>query len=90
MSPARLFDDDPRRRNQPIELGELQKLKAVFSAIEVVDATPPKALEEAVDELIKKGQAIEQEWKEVREKDLPQLNRQLSAAGQPVIKIPAP
>ncbi len=85
----RSFDnDDPRRRNQPLELDVLQKLKDLFSTIEKVDGTPPKALQEAVDEIAKKGQAITEQWSAIRNQDLPELNRQLAAAGQPQIKLP--
>jgi hypothetical protein len=65
----------------------LEKLGTLFGNIQEVDAAPTAAVRAAVADLQRESQSIIQRWQAIGAQDLPELNRQLEAAGFGKIEV---
>jgi hypothetical protein len=60
---------------------------ALYNEIDRADAAPTSQQSEAVAKIDKDFEAVTKQWADLKSYDLPALNRQLSAAGQPEIHL---
>ena len=61
----------------------------LYGEIDRADAAPTSQQAEAVTKIEKDFEAVKGQWFDLKSYDLPALNRQLSAAGQPEIRLPS-
>jgi photosystem II stability/assembly factor-like uncharacterized protein len=76
-----------RRASAALSLELLEKLRRLFGEVHGVDLAPTPAVNAAVADLQRDSQSIIPRWRAIETQDLPELNRQLEAAGFAKIEI---
>ena len=75
------------RPGTPLELEVLSNLRTLFAEIQNVDVAPTPALRSAVEEVLAHAPSVLKQWAAVEADEIPELNRQLEAAGFPKMKM---
>jgi photosystem II stability/assembly factor-like uncharacterized protein len=63
------------------------KLRILFSLIEDVDLAPTPQAAAAVPEILRDSRSLQESWEAIKAQDIPALNKELKAAGLPVLEI---
>jgi hypothetical protein len=61
-------------------------LGTLFGLIQAVDLAPTPQASAAVPDLMRDSRSLQETWQAIRSQDIPALNHELSAAGQPVLR----
>ncbi len=69
------------RPGAPLSLNALARLESLFSTLQDVDAAPTARVKAAVPEVLREATAVQERWRKFVDETLPELNRQLEAAG---------
>jgi hypothetical protein len=85
----RLIDFAPpnTRPGAPLQFAALENVEHLFRTIQDVDAAPPPRVRRAVAEVQQTSGAAVTQWQALIANELPAVNQQLSAAGQPPIDV---
>ncbi|MBA3765958.1 MAG: hypothetical protein H0W99_03015 [Acidobacteria bacterium] len=78
------------RPGDPLNLGVLIRLQALFGILQEVDAAPTAQVSSAVENLQREIRSVVERWRVIESQDIPALNLQLQAAGLPELKLKEP
>jgi photosystem II stability/assembly factor-like uncharacterized protein len=78
------------RPGAPLSLSVLARVQTLFRAIQGVDAAPTTQVAAAVADVRRESQTVIERWRAIESQDIPALNKQLQAAGVPIVEMKEP